>query len=225
MQPMVAELMRKLEHDATTLDEYVDGNICMGIKSGLINAFVINGEQMRRIVKKNPRAKKIFHPFIQGRCIERYSVTLADEYLIYTPHGIDMKPYPAVLEHLSQYRKALEQRATEQEWYELQQPQFAYKEWMELTKIVFPDIATSCRFAIDRDGYFGANTVYFIPTDNLLLLGLLNSRVAGFYFRQVCAALEGPGEAYLRFFGQYLENFPIKLPEAKKGKARFVRSG
>ena len=27
---------------------------------------------------------------------------------------------------------------------------------------------------------------------------------------QVCAALEGPGEAYLRFFGQYLEQFPVR---------------
>ena len=134
-----------------------------------------------------------------------------------------MKPYPAVLEHLSPHRKSLENRATKQEWYELQQPQFAYKEWMEAPKIVFPDIATSCRFAIDRDGHFGANTVYFIPTDNVLLLGLLNSRVAGFYFKQVCAALEGPGEAYLRFFGQYLESFPVKLPETQKGKDCLIR--
>jgi hypothetical protein len=223
MRPLVAALMRKLEREATTLKEFVDGRICMGIKSGLIDAFVINGDQMRRIVKKNPRAKKIIHPFLQGRCIERYNVEPADEYLIYTPHGIDMKPYPAVLEHLGQYRQSLEQRATEQEWYELQQPQFAYKQWMESPKIVFPDIATSCRFAIDRDGHFGANTVYFIPTDSLMLLGLLNSRVAAFYFKQVCAALEGPGEAYLRFFGQYLESFPVKLPLAEKDQARFVR--
>jgi uncharacterized protein YdcH (DUF465 family) len=223
MQPQVAALMRKLERDATTLDDFVEGKICRGIVSGLNEAFVLSGEQMRRIVKKNPRAKKIIHSLLQGRSIERYSVTPVDEYLIYTPHGIDMKPYPAVLEHLAHYRQSLEQRATEQEWYELQQPQFAYKQWMESPKIVFPDIATSCRFALDGGGHFGANTVYFIPTDNLMLLGLLNSRVAAFYFKQVCAALEGSGEAYLRFFGQYLESFPVRLPQAEKDKARFIR--
>lgn len=223
MRPMVATLMRKLERDAVTLDAYVEGKICRGIVSGLNQAFVLSGVEMRRIVKKNARAKKIIYPFLQGRCIERYKVTPADEYLIYTPHGIDMKPYPAVLEHLSSYRKSLEGRATEQEWYELQQPQFAYKKWMESPKIVFPDIATEPRFAIDGDGHFGANTVYFIPSNDVALLALLNSRLAAFYFRQVCAALEGPGEAYLRFFGQYLESFPVRLPEKEKDKTRFAR--
>jgi len=50
-------------------------------------------------------------------------------------------------------------------------------------------------------------------TDDLRVLGLLNSRLAHFYFAQTCAALEGPGEAYLRFFGQYLEGFPVRLPD------------
>jgi hypothetical protein len=34
--------------------------------------------------------------------------------------------------------------------------------------------------------------------------------LAQFFFVQTCAALEGPGEAYLRFFGQYLEAFPVR---------------
>ena len=78
---------------------------------------------------------------------------------------------------------------------------------------MFPDIATDCRFAFDSGGHYGANTVYFLPTENRQLLGLLNSRLALFFFQQTCAALEGPAEAYLRFFGQYLEGFPVCLPE------------
>jgi len=39
------------------------------------------------------------------------------------------------------------------------------------------------------------------------------------YFKQKCAALEGAGEAYLRFFGQYLEEFPVRLP-ARPDKRR-----
>ena len=33
--------------------------------------------------------------------------------------------------------------------------------------------------------------------------------MAFFYFSTVCAGLEGGGKTYLRFFGQYLEGFPI----------------
>jgi hypothetical protein len=103
----------------------------------------------------------------------------------------------------------LERRATRQNWYELQQPQERYSAWMSGPKIVFPDIATHPRFALDEDGYFGTNTVYFIPRTDRVLLGLLNSRLGFLYFQQVCAGLEGGDEIYLRFFGQYLEGFPV----------------
>ena len=101
-------------------------------------------------------------------------------------------------------------RATRQEWYELQQPQYAYTKYFESPKIVFPDIATAPRFVLDDDGHYGSNTIYFIPKRDLYLLGLLNSKLGFFYFRIVCAGLEGTGDTYLRFFGQYLEGFPVR---------------
>ena len=58
-------------------------------------------------------------------------------------------------------------------------------------------------------GYYGGNTTYFIPLHDLYLLGLLNSKLGLFYFAKTCAGLEGKTETYLRFFGQYLEGFPI----------------
>jgi hypothetical protein len=218
-----AALLESLARSATPLVDVVGGKVCMGIKSGLTEAFVISDETRRRILSRNKRAAGVIRPFLQGRCIRRYQIEPSDEYLIYTHHGIDMTPYPAVLEHLRPYKDKLQRRATKQRWYELQQPQYAYVDYLTKPKIVFPDIATGCRFALDRDGRFGANTVYFLPTDDLRLLGLLNSSLACFYFRQTCAALEGPDEAYLRFFGQYMENFPVRLPSPKdKRHARMV---
>jgi hypothetical protein len=63
---------------------------------------------------------------------------------------------------------------------------------------------------LDRDGYFGTNTTYFISGDNAFLLGILNSQLAFRYFSHVCAGLEGGSTIYLRFFGQYLSDFPIR---------------
>lgn len=71
------------------------------------------------------------------------------------------------------------------------------------------------RFVLDENGYFGSNTMYFIPKRDLFLLGLLNSKVGYFYFKSVCAGLEGKNEVYLRFFGQYLEEFPVPSAEVK----------
>jgi hypothetical protein len=81
---------------------------------------------------------------------------------------------------------------------------------MDGPKIIFPDIATSARFALDEAGFYCANTAYFIPRRDLYLLGLLNSKLGSFYFARTCAGLEGKTETYLRFFGQYMERFPVR---------------
>ena len=219
----VRDLTAKLTKQSMPLIEVCGGKICRGVVSGLNEAFVIDGAVRKAILAKNREAAKIIRPFIQGRDIGRYLLTPPGDFLIYTHHGIDMRPYPAVLNHLLPLKQKLLARATDQEWYELQQPQYAYLKFFEGPKIVFPDMATSCRFAVDRGGHFGANTVYFLPTDDLFLLGVLNSRVGQFYFRQTCAALEGPGESYLRFFGQYLEQFPVCADPSDSERARVVK--
>ena len=219
-----AKLMDSIARERVPLREFTQNRICRGVVSGLIDAFVINAKQREAILSCNPQAGEIIKPFLQGRQVRRYTVNPTERILIYTHHGIDMAPYPSVVDHLRPFRRRLENRATRQEWYELQQPQFAYVNHLESPKIVFPDVATDCRFALDEGGHFGANTVYFLPTNSHSLLGLLNSRLALFFFRQTCAALEGPAETYLRFFGQYLEGFPVSLPEKESSREYgFVR--
>ena len=138
IRPEHAALMDRLAQSAVSLKEYTNGKICRGVVSGLTEAFVITAARRREIVSKNPEAKRVIRPFVQGRQIRRYAIEPISQYLIYTHHGIDMKAYPAVFEHLRPFRDQLEQRATEQEWYELQQPQFAYVSYFEQPKIVFP---------------------------------------------------------------------------------------
>jgi len=217
--PAVDRLLKRLREDCTSLRAYTYGRIWMGIKSGLTEAFVIDRAAREAIIDKNPGAEEIIKPFLYGRDIGRYGVANEGRYLIYTHHGINIGKYPAVERHLRPFRQKLEGRATEQEWYELQQPQFAFSEAMARPKIVFPDIATEPRFALDDAGYFGANTVYFIPQRDAFLCGLLNSSLAFLYFRTVCAGLEGKNENYLRFFGQYLEGFPVPVATTREGKA------
>jgi len=213
IRPEASALMNRLQEKGASLRDLTSDRICMGIKSGLTEAFIINAQKRDEIIAKNPEARNIIHPFLQGRQIFRYGIEPTNDYVIYTHHGIDMNPYPAVIDHLQPFRKSLEGRATKQAWYELQQPQFGYVEYLNQPKVIFPDISPECRFALDTENHFVSNTVYFIPiTDCIPLLGLLNSRVAFFFFKQTCAALEGPGEAYLRFFGQYLEGFPVCMP-------------
>lgn len=220
-------LMTKLQELNQSLREYCDGPTCMGVKSGLTEAFVIDEATLNQILESNPSAQEIIKPFLNGRDIRRYSIEPKGLYLIYTFHGVDIKKYPAVEQHLLKYKSQLEKRATRQEWYELQQPQHKFSQYMNKSKIIFPDIATAPRFALDEIGYYSSNTTYYIPRSDLYLLGLLNSRLGYFYFIQTCAGLEGKNEIYLRFFGQYLEGFPVhpidtSVPAEKAKRDRMI---
>jgi hypothetical protein len=211
------DLTEKLHRGSMSLGEYCHGQVCMGVKSGLAAAFVIDGPTRASILDRNPQAGDIIRPFLNGRDVRRYNIEPRDLYLIYTHHGVDLSRFQAVKEHLQPYRTRLEKRATKQAWYELQQPQFAYAKYMEGPKIIFPDIAAAPRFALDDTGFFCANTTYFIPQRDLYLLGLLNSRLGAYYFARACAGLEGKTETYLRFFGQYMELFPVHQLDLSRG--------
>ena len=193
------------------LSQVYDGQICMGIKSGATAAFTIDSTRRSEIISKNPEADEIIKPFLNGKDIRRYNIQWDDKYIIYTYHGVDIAKYPEVFEHLKLYQAQLKWRATKQEWYELQQPQYKYVPYFEGVKIIFPDISKGVRFALDINGYYSSNTTYFIPTQDRYVLGLLNSKLAYFCFSILCAGLEGKYETYLRFFGQYLEEFPIRI--------------
>ena len=205
----VEELLAKLRNARTTLGQLCAGQICMGVKSGLTEAFVIDATTRRKILGQNPIATEIIKPYLGGREVRRYNIESENKFLVYTYHGVPIQKYPAVEKHLAPFREQLKKRATKQAWYELQQPQFNFSSLLDKPKLIFPDIATEPRFALDESGAYGANTTYFIARRDLALLALLNSALAAFYFKTVCAGLEGQGEIYLRFFGQYLEGFPV----------------
>jgi hypothetical protein len=204
------DLLERLHRMSAPLKEYCAGQICRGVVSGLTDAFVIDADTRAAILKRNQKAADIIKPFLNGRDVRRYIIAPRDQYLIYTHHGVNISDFPAVQEHLQPFKGRLEGRATQQPWYELQQPQQRFAAFMDGPKIIFPDIATSARFALDEAGFYCANTAYFIPRRDLYLLGLLNSKLGSFYFARTCAGLEGKTETYLRFFGQYMERFPVR---------------
>ncbi len=214
------DLFGKLKERGLKLGDYCNGQICMGVKSGLTEAFVIDAAKRAEIIGKNPEAQQIIKPFLNGRDVRRYYIDYKNMFLIYTYHGVRIKNFPAIEAHLRPFKQRLEKRATKQAWYELQQPQLAFAPLMDAEKIIFPDIATTPRFAPDTTGCYGSNTTYFIPRRDPYLLALLNSSVGRFYFSVVCAGLEGKTEIYLRFFGQYLEGFPVHTINSSDDKDR-----
>ncbi len=210
-RPKVHKLLSQLQESNQALVDFITPlPVCMGVKSGLTDAFIVDDTTRRSIIDDNPEADEIIKPLLNGRDIRKYQINYNNKYLLYTYHGVEIARFPAIEQHLCRFRGRLEKRATKQEWYELQQPQYRFAQYMDKPKIIFPDIGTTTRFALDIAGYYGTNTTYYLPVTDKYLLGILNSQLAQFYFEQVCAGLEGTGDTYLRFFGQYLERVPIR---------------
>ena len=130
-------LLVRLKTDHPTLAEYCAGQICMGVKSGLTDAFVIDEGIRKSILENNPAATEIIKPFVNGRDVRWYSIEYKRLYLLYTFHGVQIEKYPAVEQHLRPFKGALLKRATRQEWYELQQPQLRFAPFMEAPKSSF----------------------------------------------------------------------------------------
>jgi hypothetical protein len=145
-------------------------------------------------------------------------------WMIYVPHGFKISKYPAIRKHLESFRKALEGRATEQNWYELQQPQEAYADLLDKPKIVYPDMSRYPKFSLDTRGMYFSNTVYFIASDSLFLLGLLNSSLLWFVIRGLSNALRG-GLWRFRLFSGHVEKLPIRVLDVSNSadKARHDR--
>jgi len=201
----VLRLVDKIRGSGTPLGSVVSKRIFAGIKTGLNDAFLIDSECCKRLLADDPCSADIIKPYLHGKHIRKWHPGVSDQYIIYTPHGIDIDQYPAVKNHLRPFKSRLETRALDQKWYELQQPQKAFTSGYEGRKIVYPNIAYGCRFAADTGSYLDM-TSFCICGPVAFLLPVLNSSVITFFFAHLGIQRRG---GYQEFKTQYVQQFPI----------------
>jgi hypothetical protein len=204
--PRVNQVIAQLEKSGRTVGSMTNHRILYGVKTGLNEAFVIDAATRQSLIREDKNSAELIKPFLRGRDIGRWTIEPTSAWLIYIPKGTDMARFKAVERHLKPFKKALEGRATKQEWYELQQAQVAYYHDFCGPKIDCQDIARSYGMAWDEAGHFLANTCYFIPGDFKWLLGLLMSAPMRFYVHKVLGADEG---GFIRLFSGQVDAFPI----------------
>ncbi len=147
------------------LDEVVKGQILYGVKTGLNEAFIIDRCSRDSLVKSDARSEELIKPILTGDDVRRYEVHFRESYLLYMVHGIDIRRYPAVERHLKPLRGRLEARATEQEWYELQQPSVALIPILENDKIIYPIIGKRLASRLIPEHYLNDKT-FMLPTSD-----------------------------------------------------------
>ncbi|MBX3728502.1 MAG: N-6 DNA methylase [Candidatus Sumerlaeia bacterium] len=225
-KPHILKLLKRLEEVGTHLGPLVTSRFYRGVLTGLNEAFVIDQVTYEQLVREDAKSSEVIYPFLRGRDVKRWSVTQPEQWLIFTRRGIDIRRYPAIHKHLSQYREKLEPKPSNwpsgkpwngrktgtYKWYEIQD-NIAYWEEFAEPKIVYQDIARSYGMAWDESGAMLVNTCYFIPGQRPWLLGELLSPVIRFWVQKVLGHDEG---GFLRLFSVHVGKFPIVPPEPKQ---------
>ncbi|MBM3327993.1 MAG: hypothetical protein FJY67_00780 [Calditrichaeota bacterium] len=208
VQRGLVDVFEKMREAGKPLGEYVGNQIYYGIKTGLNEAFVITAEQRQRLIDKDPKSSEIIVPFVKGDDVRKWRVNYRDRYLIMTKIGVDIEEYPLIFDHLKDYQPQLEKRQDQgKHWWELRACDY-YDEFLK-PKIIWPDIAMESRFAYDIHGLYSIQTCYIMPTNDLFLTGLLNSKAVWQYLLRHSAVLGDPDmKGRIRQIRQYMVSVP-----------------
>jgi type I restriction-modification system DNA methylase subunit len=183
----VDDLMAKIQEKGVPLAEFAGVKPLYGIKTGLNEAFLIDTPTRERLEREDPRSAEVIKPYLRGQDIKRWSPEWNGLWMIFARRGIDIDAYPAIRQHLLQFRERLEPRPRDwtgsqwpgrkpgsYKWYEIQDA-IEYWQLFEQPKILYPDITWRSSFCLDTQGRVSNNTVYFLSTDSAWLITVLNS--------------------------------------------------
>lgn len=207
--------LRRMREASMPLGEYVDGQVYRGLLTGFNEAFIIDGAKREELISEDPKSAEVIKPLVVGKDIKKWFVEYKDRWLIVTPIGIDIARYPAVFSHLQQWQPELEKRYDKgKHWWELRACD--YYGVFDQPKILYQEIATYQTFAFDEIGSTTNNKVFMIPTDDLYLLGILNSSLAWWYLDLTCSKLSGGAFAMQT---PYVMSLPIPAAHSADRKA------
>lgn len=229
--PQTLDLLAKLQNVGKPLEE-ITGKICIGIKTGFNEAFVIDKEIKDKLISEHSSSAEVLKPFLRGRDLRKWSIDFADQYLIKIESSenrehiwsnkpekeaeeIFAKKYPAIYRYFEQFRSQLINRSDQGRFFwELR----SCKYWQDFEnpKIIFPDIAPSARYTYHKDSLYVDMTAFIIPTQNLYVLGILNSNLAEYFISLISSSVRGD---YLRFKRQYVSQIPIPTTTEAEQKA------
>ena len=220
LNPIEQSIKNKIESIGTPLKDW-DININYGVKTGLNEAFIIDGAKKDELIAKDPKSAEIIRPILRGRDIQRYSYNFADKWIINTHNGsktqkrIDINEYPAIKEHLDNYYDKLVKRDDQGDTpYNLRccayMDDFSKQKlvWAETIKIYFYGRRNYPRFCAVDENFYLDKTTFFMPLENnLYFLGILNSKLSEYLLDNGYCNLLGPGSRGLQ--KNLIEQFPM----------------
>jgi len=115
--------------------------------------------------------------------------------------------YPAISNYLLPFKEKAEDRTDQGDfWWELRACDY-YVEF-EKQKIVWPETSLENQFTFINSSIYLNKTTFFIPSNDVTILGLLNSKLVKFYLNSIVSKMRG---GYFSLSKAYVETTPIPL--------------
>jgi len=226
-QSNILGLMTKLRAVGTPLDEFVKERFYRGIITGFNDAFVIDTSTRDKLITQDAKSAEIIKPLLRGRDVKKWQAEWADLWLIYSHCQVNEFDYPAIREHLLPFKDKLLARTgganpktgeVPYKWWQLQVDYYSsgtYK-FFEQPKIIYPNITKTNVFAFDTTGVFTNQKCFIIPTNDLYLLGVLNSQLVMYWFSATMPLLRG---GFFEPSAIFMKKLPIATPTASQRAA------
>ncbi len=187
----VDDLMIKIQDVGVPLAQFADVKPYYGIKTGLNEAFLIDGATKDRLIHEDGNSADIIRPYLRGQDIKRWSPEWQKLWMIVMKSSSDcswpwtglpeaeaedvfQQTFPSLYQHFKPLEDRLRKRQDKgRYWWELRA--CAYYSAFEQPKALYQEIQFHSWFSMDNGGYFTNNKVFFLPGADLYLLAVLNS--------------------------------------------------
>lgn len=175
--PIIKSVLDKFHDTEMDLDDYTNGGVKYGIKTGLNNAFIIDNETKNQIVKSDFKSAQILKKMVEGDDFGRWHLNHSGRYMIATGYDVDIpKLYKGVFNHLKNFEDKLKKRKDQgKNFYNLRSCD--YYEELEKPKLIYYHTAKTHGFYYDIEGYYISANCYFISNADRYLQCILNSKL------------------------------------------------
>lgn len=211
------EIIEKIKINNTIREKF--SKCFYGIKTGYNEGFIIDGKTKRDLENSDSSSKDLIKPYFEGKDQSKWISEDIEKFIIFTRRGTDITQYPAIESYLNQFKERLTPRTSEEQtigrkpgpykWFEIQDSVDYYK-LFESPKITWPNLQSQPKFSIDNKGYYINAPSVILPSDNLTLLCIVNSKLIWEFLKSICVVRSG---GYIEVKPQYFEQIPI--PELK----------
>jgi hypothetical protein len=207
------DLLLKVNAAGKKLENYIAEMGKYGIKTGLTEAFVIDESDANHLLNSKPKYAAHIHPFLLGRDVKPYVSGNPSKHLIKFPKGFTkestdgnyeewfLKEFPEIHQYFEEFKSKAIKRTDKGDFYwELRACDYYDK--FKKPKIMYQVMQVKPCFIYDEEGLYCNNSIWFIPTDDKVLLGILNSSMGWWLISKYCTAIQNGFQLIWKYFSQ-----------------------